>query len=104
VIPEASRKRYAAGRTIRVAKTMRTTRDLIRRHLKEEKRYQSELAIPWNCKPSTAKAIMMRTGRPLSSQYIDAFVEWLKLDEFDATELHRLAAIENGFKIDGPRV
>ena len=43
-----------------------------------------------------------KSPRPMSSQYIDAFVEFLKLDDFDATELHRQAAREAGYKIDGP--
>lgn len=76
---------------------------MIRKHLYDSGTTQGSLAVPWNCKPETVKTIMARRKpRPMSSQYIDALVEFLRLDEFDATELHRQGAREAGYKIDGP--
>lgn len=84
-------------------KTVRTVRDMLRKHLYDAQVAQGDLGAVWNCRPATVKTIMMRKNpRPMSSQYIDAFVEFLKLDDFDATELHRQAAREAGYKIDGP--
>ncbi len=98
-----SRRQYAAGRRIRVPKTIRSVRDMIRKHLYDARVAQGDLSAAWNCKPETVKTILARKSpRPMSSQYIDAFVEFLRLDDFDATELHRQAAREAGYKIDGP--
>lgn len=43
---------------------------------------------------------MYDVGRVLSPVHIEAVVQNLKLDDFDAQELHRQAAIEAGFKIN----
>jgi len=100
-----ARRRYAAGRRIVLPVIVRTVRDMIRHHLYAEGKTQGSLAGPWNCKPETVKTIMSRrSGRPMSSQYIDAVVEYLKLDDFDATKLHKQAAREAGYKIDGPEL
>ena len=98
-IPPRSRRRYAAGRKIKVPKKIRTVRDLLRRHLREEGMDIQELAPWWNVQPNTVKGIMWH-GRPLSPQYIDAVIEALKLDEFDANELRVLGAIESGWNIN----
>ena len=102
-VPEKSRRQYAAGRRVKAPKTVRTLRDMIRKHLYDSRVTQGSLSAAWHCKPETVKTIMARRkARPMSSQYIDAFVEFLKLDDFDATELHRQGAREAGYKIDGP--
>lgn len=38
--------------------------------------------------------------RPMKPQMIDAFIELLKLDHEDATELRLFAAIESGWQLD----
>lgn len=96
--PAPARRRYAAGRRVQVPKTVRTARDLIRRHLREEGRDLRSLAVPWNVKPESVKYIMHHR-RPLAPQHIDAFIESLKLDEFDALELRIQGAIEAGWQI-----
>lgn len=98
-VPEQSRRRYAAGRRIRVPKKVVSVRDMMRRHLYEERRDQGSLAKAWNVKPATVKSIFMH-GRPISPQYIDAFVEDLGLDEFDAQQLRWHGAIEAGWQLD----
>jgi hypothetical protein len=97
-IPAASRLRYAAGRRVRVPKSIRTARDLIRRHLREEGHELRSLAAPLNVKPESVKTIMHH-GRPLAPQHVDAIIEYLKLDEFDALELRLQGAIEAGWQI-----
>lgn len=98
-----ARRRYAAGRRVKVPKSVRSVRDMIRKHLYDNRIAQGDLGPVWNVRPATVKTIMMRKNpRPMSSQYIDALVEFLKLDDFDATALHRQAAREAGYKIDGP--
>lgn len=92
------RRRYAAGRRVSVPKSVRTVRDLIRRHLREEGHDQAALAAPWRVLPGSVKTIMCH-GRPLSPQYIDAAIEFFKLDEFDALELRLQGAIEAGWQI-----
>jgi hypothetical protein len=78
---------------------MRRARDLIRRHLREEGCNLGALAQPWKVKRETVKTIMHH-GRPLSPQHIDAVIEFLKLDEFDALELRLLGAIDAGWQLD----
>lgn len=97
-IPAASRLRYAAGRRVTVPRTVRTARDLLRRHLREEGREMRALAGPWNVKPETVKTIFQHS-RPLAPQLIDAAIEFFKLDEFDALELRLQGAIEAGWQI-----
>ena len=95
----AGRTRYAAGRRVQVPKQVRTARDLIRRHMREEGHNMTALAAPWNVQPATVKTIMHH-GRPLAVQHIEAAIEFLKLDEFDALELRLQAAIDAGWKLD----
>lgn len=95
----AGRKRYAAGRRVQVPRQVRTTRDLIRRHLREEGINMRDLASPWNVVPGTVKKVMSQRT-PLPPQNIDAFIQFLKLDEFDALELRFQGAIEAGWQIE----
>lgn len=97
-VPASARKRYAAGRRVRVPAQIRTARDLLRRHLREEGVNQTDLHRAWNIKPESVKSILLGK-RPLSPQYIDAAVEFLKLDEFDALELRLQGALEAGWQI-----
>lgn len=98
-IPASARRRYAAGRRIKVPKQIKTTRDVMRRHMREEGFDYDALAKAWNMK--SAEYVKHRIWRktPLSPQYIDAFIDLMKLDEFDALELRRLGAIEAGWQI-----
>jgi hypothetical protein len=96
--PQTARRRYAAGRRVAVPATVRKVRDLIRRHMREEGRDMGSLAAVWNVKRETVKTIMHH-GRPLSPQYVDAFIEALKLDEFDALELRFQGALEAGWQL-----
>jgi hypothetical protein len=81
---------------------------MIRKHVADHNLRLGDLSIPWKCKPASVRSIMCTrraaTGRPLPSQFIDALVEFLKLDDFDRTALHRQAAREAGYAIDGPTV
>lgn len=97
-IDPKARRRYAAGRRIKVPKTVRTVRDLLRRHMREEGVNLKDLGPVWNMKHQSVKAVMHHR-RPISPQYIDAFIEAMKLDEFDANELRVLGAIEAGWNI-----
>lgn len=92
--------RPSTGRKITVAKTPVTARDLLRRHLREEgKRIAPELAGAWDMHPNSAYRRMYDT-RPFTPQMIDAAVELLRLDDFDANELRKRAAYEAGWQID----
>lgn len=97
-VPASARKRYAAGRRVRVPAQIRTARDLLRRHLREEGINQTDLHRAWDIKPESVKSILSGK-RPLSPQYIDAAVEFLKLDEFDSLELRLQGALEAGWQI-----
>jgi len=105
--PRGHRNRFAAGRVvIKKVTHVRTLRDMIRKHVADAGLLLADLHVPWKCKPNTVRCLMCnaadRNKRPLSSQYIDALVDYLKLDEFDATELYRQGAREAGYAIDGP--
>lgn len=97
-VPPQARKRYAAGRRVRVPSKVKTVRDLLRRHLREEGYNVTELHRPWNIKPQSVKTVL-HPRRALSPQYIDAAIEFFKLDEFDALELRLHGAIEAGWQI-----
>ncbi|QIN95292.1 hypothetical protein DLP3_129 [Stenotrophomonas phage vB_SmaS_DLP_3] len=98
-IPASARRRYAAGRRIVVPKKVKSTRDVMKRHLREEGIGYDALAVAWNMK--SAEYVKHRIWRktPLSPQYIDAFIELVKLDDRDALELRFLAAVEAGWQI-----
>lgn len=100
-IPASARRRYAAGRRIKVPKKVKTTRDVMRRHMREEGKDYSELAKAWNMKSAEYVKHRMWRKTPLSPQYIDAFIELMKLDGQDALELRFLAALEAGWQIEG---
>lgn len=87
------------GRKITVKKNPITVRDLIRRHLREEGALiNPHLAEAWNMHPTSAYRRMYET-RSLTPAHIDAVINLLHLDEFDARELHTLGAIEAGWDI-----
>lgn len=98
-IPTSARRRYAAGRRIKVPKQVKTTRDLMRRHLREEGADYDALMKAWNMTRKEYITHRLWRKTPLSPQYIDAFIEAMRLDEFDALELRRLGAIEAGWQI-----
>jgi chromatin segregation and condensation protein Rec8/ScpA/Scc1 (kleisin family) len=79
--------RQATGRKITVRKNPKTARDIMRRHLREEGKRIVDLCEVWDM-------------RPMKPQMIDAFIELLKLDHEDATELRLFAAIEAGWQLD----
>lgn len=90
--------RPATGRKIAVEDNPKTARALMRRHLREEGKQIAELANIWNIRVVSVYHIMYRKSA-LSPQYIDAFVDYLKLDTFDATELRLQGAREAGWKL-----
>ena len=93
--------RPATGRKIQVKWTPRTSRDLIRRHLREEgKTIVRDLASWWDMHPNSAYRRMYDKRRPMTPGYIEAVIEGCKLDEFDANELRILGAIEAGWNIN----
>lgn len=98
--PITARRRYAAGRRIKVPRTVKTTRDIMRRHLFEGGVDMKDLAEPLDMQPSTVKRLFWERTRPLAPQHIDAFVEFMRLDEFDAQELRWQGAIEAGWQLD----
>ena len=92
--------RPSTGRKIAVKKLPVTTRDLLRRHLREEgKRIVPELAQAWGMHGNSAYR-RMYCSRPFTPQMIDAAVAMLQLDDFDANEIRKLAANEAGWQIN----
>lgn len=91
--------RAAGGRPIRVPLGKATVRTLLRQHLREEGKRMQDLAGPWNCQKGNVYDLFW-ANRPLAPAYVDAAIEFLKLDAFDAAELRLLAAREAGWKID----
>lgn len=101
-----ARRHYPAGRKLRmVPEKPRKVVDVIRKHMNDNNVTLKMLSVAWHCSPPTVSTTLSRgRKRPLSPQYIDAVVELMKLDDFDATELYRMAALEAGYRIDGPRL
>lgn len=91
--------RPSTGRKITVKKNPKTARDIMRRHLREEGKRIADLSEVWDMHP-TSTYRRFYDKRPMRPQMIDAFIELLKLDHEDATELRLFAAIEAGWQID----
>lgn len=72
----------------------------MRRHLRWEKKNIKDVAPIWQVTATTAYNLFYRKELPLRPQQVQAFVRWLKLDEFDAQELYILGARESGWPID----
>lgn len=91
--------RPATGRKITVKKRPITLRDVMRRHLREEGKTIAALSKVWDMHPTSCYR-RFYDKRPYPPQYVDSFIEWLRLDEFDAQELRLLGAIEAGWQIN----
>lgn len=77
-----------------------TARDIIRRHLRLERlTIKGDLSRVLSLKPQSTASLMTKKF-PLTPHHIEAIIRGLKLDDFDAYELRRQAAIEAGWRID----
>lgn len=84
-----------------MAPQVRTARDLLRRHLREEGLTISrDLARAWGIRGDNARQTMTRTHWPLSVRRIELAIALLQLDEFDAQELRLAAARDAGWRLD----
>lgn len=92
--------RPSTGRKITVKKLPVTVRDLLRRHLREERlQIVPHLAAAWDMHPTSAYR-RMYSKNPFTPQMVDAAIELLRLDEFDANELRVRGAIESGWQLN----
>ncbi|WP_017907434.1 hypothetical protein [Xanthomonas sp. SHU 199] len=87
------------GRPIRVPLGKVSVRQILRRHLREEGHRIIDLCVPWKCRPQSVYNAFF-DKRPFSPSHIDAAIQFLGLDEFDANELRLLGAREAGWHID----
>lgn len=93
--------RKPAGRAIKVAPNPKTTRDLIRKHLRDRGlTIANSLALWWDMHPTSAYRRMYCKRRPLTPGYVEAVIENLKLDQLDAHRMRLFAAVENGWQLD----
>lgn len=60
---------------------------------------EHDLAKVWNIRPHSAHRIMYDHGRSITPEHIHAAIKLLRLDEFDARELHTLGALAVGWNI-----
>ena len=81
---------------------MTSAADLLRRHLTEEGfTVGRDLAGTWGVTPVSAYRRM--SGRsPLTPDLVEQAVAMLRLDDFDAAELHAAAARDAGWRIPAP--
>lgn len=80
-----------------------TVCDIIRRHMANHNCTHDALAEAWGVKRATVSTVLSRhKKRPVPAHYLAAVIKLFQLDEFDATELYRRAALEAGYLIDGP--
>lgn len=79
---------------------VRGVREVIREHLREAgMTVEHDLACAWKIRPHSAHRLLYDKNRSITPEHVRAFVKLLKLDEFDAAELHALGAIESGWRI-----
>lgn len=93
------RKSIVLGRMIRVKPQRRTLRDIMREHYREAGLKQKHVAALLAMTPGGFRK-WLNSDYQTPPQYIDAFIEALKLDEFDALELRLQGAIEMGWQLD----
>lgn len=94
-------RKDVGGRPIEVPRQIRTARDLMRKHLREEGLLIKDFSAFMGYKsPVNMYDYFYRVKRPLPVQIIDAFCEFVKLDEFDALELRLQGAIDAGWQLD----
>ena len=91
--------RPSTGRKITVKRNPKTARDVMRRHLREEGKRIVDLCPVWDMIPQSAYR-RFYDKRPMTPQMIDSFIEFLRLDTEDASELRLFAAIEAGWQLD----
>lgn len=97
--------RESTGRKITVQKNPKDVRAILRRHLREEgKTIGGDLSKAWGMTANSAHRRFYAEGskrrtRALTPQMIDAAIEMLRLDEFDAQELRLQGAIEAGWRL-----
>lgn len=93
------RKPVVAGRRLVVPTRVRTVRDKIREYLAfEHLTIKHDLSRMLGISPVGAASLMTKRF-PLAPQHIDAIVDGLRLDEFDAHELRLMGAIEAGWQL-----
>jgi hypothetical protein len=71
----------------------------MRRHLREEGLRIKDLAPVWGMAEVSCYRRFYEQ-RPMAPQLVDAFINRLRLDEFDANELRTAGAIEAGWKLN----
>lgn len=94
---------HVTGRRVKPLRKHKSLADMIRSILFDHNTTLAALATAWGLKPSSVSTMLSpkrKWGVP--PKHIDATIELFELDEFDATRLHRQAAIEAGYKIVGP--
>ena len=92
------------GRPISRVYAVKTTADVIRKHLRANAlTITHDLAKWWDLHPNSAHRRLYKGARPLTPIMVDKFIEHCQLDEEEAAELHQLAAKEFGFRIDPPK-
>ena len=92
-------KPVVIGRRISVQTGVKTVRSIMREHLRESHMtIKGDLARILGI-TAVGAASLMTHKNPLAPQHIDAFIEGMKLDDFDALELRLLGAIEAGWQV-----
>lgn len=90
--------RPATGRKIKVEKNPKSLRAVMRRHLREEGLRIVDLSPVWDMHNNSTYR-RFYDNRPFPPQYVEAFIQLLQLDNFDAMELRLLGAIEAGWQL-----
>lgn len=86
-------------RIVTPSDTVRTVRHIMREHLAFHRMtFTYDLSAMLGIANRSA-VTMMNKKYPIAPQHIDAFIEGMKLDEFDALELRLQGAIEYGWQL-----
>lgn len=94
-------RKNVGGRPIVYPEKVKTARDLMRRHLREEGLLIKDFSLHMGfSKVSTMYDYFYRVSRPLPVQIIEGFIEFVKLDKWDAQQLRWHGALESGWQLD----
>ena len=93
-------RKNPGGRPLVYPKNPKAVRDIMRRHMREEGKLQKDFSKYLDISYSAVTDYFYRKNRPMPPGLVDAFIEWLELDEFDALELRIRGAQEAGWQIE----
>ena len=88
------------GRIFKRPTQIRDVRDLMRQHLYDARLPLSSLTKVWGVTHTSVYRLFYDKRYSIPPDKVDAFIDYMQLDEFDAQELRLQGAIDSGWKLN----